>query len=385
MFTVSAGGMTSFYLLVSVVPMYAAAAGAGDAGAGLVTGALMATTVLGELVTPALVGRFGYRLMLAAGLVLLGAPALALPADVAGSGLVATVAVCLLRGFGLAILVTAGGALTAMLIPPARRGEGLGLSGIVVNVPAVAALPLGIWLVEHAGYRVVFLTGAAAALVVLAAVPGLPGHQAAPEQPVGVLSGLRRPGLRRPVLAFTATTTAAGVVVAFLPLALADAPAALAALALLLQSLAATGGRWLAGRHGDRHGPTRLFGPGILLAAAGMSALVLIPATPAAALLGGLLFGAGFGITQIVTLTLMLNRVQPSSYSTVSAQWNLAYDAGWGAGAVGFGLLVGATGYPPAFAVTAALVLAALIPARRDRQPAGGRLAEPIVRHDSDA
>src|SRR5207248_11078668 len=67
------GSATSFYLLFSAVPLYA-----GGSGAGLVTAALMLTTVAGELATPRLVARYGYRWVVGAGLVLLGAPALAL-------------------------------------------------------------------------------------------------------------------------------------------------------------------------------------------------------------------------------------------------------------------------------------------------------------------
>jgi predicted MFS family arabinose efflux permease len=66
-------------------------------------------------------------------------------------------------------------------------------------------------------------------------------------------------------------------------------------------------------------------------------------------------------------MTLMLNRVAPSGYGTVSAIWNLAFDAGIGAGAFGFGVLAAQTGYPAAFAVTALLVLVALVPLWRDR------------------
>ena len=34
-------------------------------------------------------------------------------------------------------------------LPPERRGEGLGLLGIVSGVPAVIALPAGVWLAGH--------------------------------------------------------------------------------------------------------------------------------------------------------------------------------------------------------------------------------------------
>src|SRR5262249_54083054 len=77
-FAVTLGASISFYPLLSVVPLSAAAAGAGGNAAGLATGALMFATVAGELVTARLTARYGYRLTLAAGLILLGAPALAL-------------------------------------------------------------------------------------------------------------------------------------------------------------------------------------------------------------------------------------------------------------------------------------------------------------------
>jgi predicted MFS family arabinose efflux permease len=364
-FVASFGAMTGFYLLLSVVPLYAKSVGAGGVGAGLVTGALMATTVAGELAIPGLLARFGHRVVLAAGLVLLGAPALALPAS---STMAAILAVSVVRGLGFAVCVVVGGALVAALVPPERRGEGLGLFGIVVGVPGVAALPLGVWLVGETGYPPVFVAGAVAALAGLAVIPGLPGRQPTPEDAVGVLAGLGTPALVRPALSFSATAMAAGVVVTFLPLAVPGGSGGLAALALFVQAVGSTLSRWWAGRFGDRHGPAVLLVPGVATAAAGIGCLVLID-RPVAVLAAMALFGAGFGATQNASMTLMLNRVAPSAYGTVSAIWNLAYDAGIGVGAFGFGLVAARTGYPPAFALTAALMLAglALRPARSDR------------------
>ena len=57
--------LTSFYLLLSVTPKNAAA-GAGSAGAGLVTGMLLLGTVAAELAAPLLMKRYGYRPVLAA-------------------------------------------------------------------------------------------------------------------------------------------------------------------------------------------------------------------------------------------------------------------------------------------------------------------------------
>ena len=356
------GSMTSFYLLLSVVPLYATAAGAGHVGAGLTTGALMLATVAAELATPALLARLGYRLVLAAGLLLLGAPALAL---IAFPSLAAILAVSLVRGVGLAITVVAGSSLVATLVPAERRSEGLGLLGVVVGVPAVLALPLGVWLVEQVGFAPVFVAGAGAALVCLAVMPALPGRIAGTGEPVGVLAGLRSRTQLRPAMVFLLTAVGTGIVVTFLPLA-TRASGRLAAAALFANTVATTLARWGAGRYGARHGQAGLLVGGVVAAALGMFALAFTP-TPVPVTVGAVLLGLGFGGAQNASLTLMFDRVSASGYDMVSAVWNLAYDAGMGLGAAGFGVLAVRAGYAGAFAVVAGLMLVALAPVWRDR------------------
>jgi predicted MFS family arabinose efflux permease len=80
------------------------------------------------------------------------------------------------------------------------------------------------------------------------------------------------------------------------------------------------------------------------------------------------LLGLGFGAAQNASLSLMFERVSVSGYDMVSAVWNLAYDAGLGLGAAGFGVLAARAGYAGAFGIAAALMLAALAPVWRDRR-----------------
>lgn len=366
-FASSFGFSTSFYLLLSVVPIYAASVGAGEAGAGLATGVLMLSTVAAELLTPLLLSRFGYRAVFAAGLVLLGAPAFALGF---APTLVSILAVCLARGFGLGIVLVVGGALVAELVPPERRGEGLGLYGVAVGVPFVVALPLGVWLSETFGYPPVFAAGGLAALAGLAAIPGLPGRAWRPGRTVGMLGALRNTSLLGPLAVFFVVAMSAGIVVTFVPLAVRGDSGNLAAVALLIQAAAATLFRWWAGRLGDRYGPASLLVPAVVASAVGVLAPAFA-ANPAAVLAGMALFGAGWGVTQNATLALILERVAPSGYGAASALWYVAYDAGLGLGAAGFGAAAVLTGYPAAFALAAALVFVALLPARRD--PGTGR------------
>jgi MFS family permease len=77
---------------------------------------------------------------------------------------------------------------------------------------------------------------------------------------------------------------------------------------------------------------------------------------------------------------MMIDRVPPSEYGTASALWSLAYDGGYGAGPAMFGMFVIHTGYPAAFAITGMLMIAALMPAMRDR--AAGRNRPTIASSD---
>src|SRR6201996_3578067 len=351
-FVAEFSSLTSFFLLLSVMPMLAAAAGGSSSGAGLLTGSLLLGTVAAEAVAATGIRRFGYRTMLAAGAVLLGAPALVLlPREPQA----VMISVSFVRGLGFGLCGVTSGALTATLLPTGRRGEGLGLLGIVTGVPAVVALPAGIWLAGHHLAAAAAASAAVAGLLPLATIRWLPGRGQAHSIPPAARRR-RTPGaaLRLPLI-FAATTIAAGVLDSFLPLA-KGIPSDLSSAALLVQAITATLSRWLAGRQGDRCGHERLLGPALIAAALGMAAMIWL-ASPALVFAGMVLFGAGFGVIENATFALMIDQLPEAK---ASALWNLAYDAGYGAGPAVFGLFATHIGYPAAFALTSVLVLAVL-------------------------
>jgi MFS family permease len=357
--------LTSFFLLLSVVPMLAAAAGAGSAGAGLTTGALLLGTVLAEIAAAPAISRCGYRAVLGAGAILLGAPAVLL---LTRQPQAVMAAVSFVRGTGFGLCGVATGGLTAALLPPERRGEGLGLLGIVSGVPAILALPAGVWLAGHHLAMAAAVMAEVAGLAPLALIRRLPGRASA--RPVAAerpKASVRAARYRLPVI-FAATTIAAGVLDSFLPLTKGESSGAVSA-ALLVEAIAATLSRWQAGRHGDRYGHARLLIPALVVAALGMIVLLWLGA-PVAIFGGMALFGAGFGVLENATFALLIEQ-QPEARA--SALWNFAYDAGYGAGPVAFGLFSSRTGYPAAFALTGLLMLAVLPAARREQRAAGPR------------
>lgn len=359
----SVGAFSGFFLLLSVVPLYAVENGATSAGAGSVTGVLMLSTVATQVAMPWLLGKLGYRPALVAGLVLLGAPTLLL---VWASGLGAILAVSLLRGVGFGFVTVIGSALVAELVAAERRGTGIGLYGLSVGVPNLFALPLGVWLAANAGYDPVLLAGAVAPLLGLPAVllVSAPHPADAGAAGTGILSGILQGGLMRPFAILFSASLASGVIVTFLPLAVSAG--AVASAALLALGAGATTARWLAGVLGDRFGSRRLLAPGVLAAATG----VLAPAGTDNALLlaaGMVLFGIGFGTLQNATLVLMFGRAGRTSVGSASALWNIAFDAGTGLGAATLGVVVQYAGFGAAFAATSAVVFAAMVLVLIDR------------------
>jgi len=365
-FAAEFASLTSFFLLLSVMPMLAAAAGASSSGAGLITGSLLLGTVVAEVAAAAAIRRFGYRMVIAAGAVLLGAPALAM---LVREPQAVMVAVSLVRGFGFGLCGVATGALTAKLLPPDRRGEGLGLFGIVTGVPAIVALPAGIWLAGHHLAAAAAAVAAATGLLPLASIRWLPagreaGHDARTRRTPGAHGSRRMAGaaLRQPLI-FAAATIAAGVLDSFLPLA-KGIPSSLSSTALLVQAIITTLTRWQAGKYGDRYGHARLLIPALAVAALGMAAMIAL-GSPVMIFAGMVLFGAGFGVIESATFALLIEHLPEAK---ASALWNFAYDAGYGAGPAVFGPVCARTGYPVAFALTGALILAVVPVARRERQ-----------------
>lgn len=365
---VAFAALFGFQLLLSVVPLYADEAGGGSSGAGLATAAFMLSTVLTQIQMPRILGRYGYRRTLAAGLLFLGAPAF----FYAYAQTIAPIlAVTLLRGVGFGIVTVVFAALVVELAPPGRRGEALGLLGIAITLPTIFCNALGLWMVGSFGYEVVFLLGAAAPLPGLIMIPGIRSASTTTEGEegeTGFFAGLVRAPLRRIFLLFATTTMAAGVVVTFLPLAVPGSGAFSAAGALLVIGITSTASRWWAGRFGDRRDPRYLLAPGLLTCAIGM---VCLPLGGVPLMVGAVLFGIGFGLLQNATLILMMGRVSKSEYGLGSTLWNAAFDAGTGIGAFSFGFVISAVGFSLSFSICAGLLASALLLVLLDHPPKG--------------
>lgn len=342
-----------FTLLLPVVPVQLVELGGSPVSAAAATTVFMLTTVATQLSVPMLLVRCGHRGVIVAGGVLLGAPALGQPAL---SSVAAVLGATALRGCGFGMLTVAAGALVAELVPARRLGRATGIYGLASGAPQLITLPLGLAVAARHGTSPVLLAGGVLPLVGALLACGLPAHTApaaGPRPP-----RLPVPAMAAPVLAMVVVAVSFGASVTNLALALpARAGTVGAALSVLTGTMLV--GRLVAGPLAERiRVPERVLPAGVLAAAAGAAVLAAAVHWPSTVSLvvGAGVFGAGFGLVQNDSLVAMFAIAGPARFGPASAAWNMAYDAGTGAGSLLLGSFVALAGYDVGFAVTAATV-----------------------------
>ncbi len=352
---------SGYALLVPVAPLWAVHGGSGSLGAGLVTGVMMACTVLAQLSMRRLLGGLGWRWTLVLGSSLLGLPALG---HLATDRLWAVTALAALRGLGFGVITVCGATAIAAFVEPRRRGRAIGALGLASAAPQFVLVPLGPWLADRAGFGPVFVLAALPALAVPLAWPiaraagdsdrvraADPGRD-----PAALRRALRR-ALAGPIAALVVITASGGAILTFAPHILASP--AFTFWGLLAFTGTAAVSRWEAGGIADRSGPARAIAPLLFTGALGLAAIGLTADGPrdapgrALVIAGLLLAGVAYGGLQNLTLAQAFVAAGEPARSTVSIAWNLSFDAGTGLGAFATGAIATAVSYPAAFGVLA--------------------------------
>jgi MFS family permease len=381
-------GFTGFFATMSALPAWIAAQGTSDSLAGFVTTTLLAATVSTQSMVPRMIARFGMTATLAIGLTALGAPSLLFLVD---GGYWWVLAICALRGVGFGSMTVIGAMLTARIVPPARRGEAIGIYGLAIAVPNLLVVPGGVALVSAGYFWVVALLGAAPLLglpVVRALAKAAAAHDdsvagsgAAPDKAARrtsdrAASGAARQAARRaalgPAFVLMVVTLTSGGFMTYLPIIRPDG--ALATIALLVWGAFGAFTRWRIGPVADRTGLTALLPGSSLLSIAGIcivaGGLLLSGAVSWAVVLGGAaVLGIGFGGTQNLTLLAAFARARQKETATVSSVWNIGFDAGTALGSGLVGLLILAVTIPSALALTSLLIVVSLPVAIRSARP----------------
>ncbi len=374
-------GFTGFFVTISALPAWLAAQGTAESLAGFVTTTLLIATVATQVLVPRVMRRLGAAATLGAGAVALGAPSLLLLVD---GGYLWVLAVSAVRGIGFGILTVLGSMLTARIVPPARRGEAIGIYGLAIALPNLFAVAGGVALVTAGHFDTVAVLGAAPLLGLLtvrhlARAAGQEDEDAgdakrADGQAARLARRRARDAALAPATVLMVVTLTSGGFITYLPIAQPDG--AIATAGLLLWGATGALARWRAGLLADTSGLERLLPVSSVLNIIGIGSvaigLVLHGWASWAMILGGAtILGAGFGAIQSLSLVAAFKRARQEQPATVSSVWNIGFDTGLALGSGLVGALTVVMAIPGALALTALLILASVpLAVRIGRPPA---------------
>ena len=372
--------LLNFYLLATSVTVYAleefqaSASGAGFASSIFVLGAFISQLLAGRYVES-----YGRRKLLLGGLTVFFLTSLLyFPAN----SLALTMIVRLLHGLAFGVVGTANITAAMDLVPPHRRGEGSGYFSLS-NATAAAVGPfLSLFILRHADFDFIFLSGLLLALAAFAAAPfaAVPETNLTADERKALAKGFHPRYFIEPhalpiagLMAFVGVAYS-GILTFLNPYAIETGLVEAAGLYFVVYAVCVFVSRPLFGKLQDTRGDSAVVYPS--LACFGLSLLLLSAAD------GGitLLLSAGFLAFGYATMisggrTIVLKRTPRHRYGMANSTYNASIDSGYGVGPFLLGLTVPFIGYRGMFLVLAILV-AVLIPfyyfGHRKHQTRGG-------------
>lgn len=315
----------SFFYLISVLPDYVNDIGGSPFEVGLIVSAF----AIIPLLTRPVIGRLadgGHRVrMLQIGVgSLIGSFALMTISEDIWSLFVLRIA----QGIGMAMFPTAAGSMVAELSPLPRRGEGVGYFGMSSSTAQMLFPALGVWILGHWGFNVVFLVAAGTAAFTFLLVSTMSEPDSAVPTPAG---GARSELLPRatifPMAVFMTVTFAIGAATSFLPLLNNERDLGNVGMYFFFIGGVSVIGRPLAGSISDRYGRAVIMAPALIAAVAGMIVLALAQTTELM-LLSGALGGIGLAGTHTGAFALSLDRVRDNQRGSATAIFQWAWDIG---------------------------------------------------------
>ena len=269
----------------------------------------------------------------------------------------------LVHGIIFALATTTAAAIAALILPPARKGEGIGYFALSTNLAMVLGPMLGLLIMEHFSATVLFCVLSALAAVSIAAGGGqkLPDAVILPEKrsarTLSVSTFIERKALP-PALIAGILFFAYGSVLTFIPLytrSLGLSSETSLFYACYAGAILVTR-PWI-GRILDRKGPDYTIYPGLLLFAAGMFLLGTITEL-SGLIVAALLLGAGFGAVTPALQTLAVRSAPPSRAGVATATYFWSLDISVGLAAAGLGVVAVTYGYAFTYSIVDVAVIA---------------------------
>ena len=268
----------------------------------------------------------------------------------------------LVHGVVFAVATTTAAALAALILPPARKGEGIGYFALSTNLAMVAGPMIGLLILEYFSPTVLFaaLSVLAATSIAAGGAHRLPDEIILPaktQRTLSVTTFIERRALA-PALIAGILFFAYGSVLTFIPLYTRSLGlSAETSLFYACYAGAILVTRPFVGRIFDRKGSDYTVYPGLVLFAAGMFLLGNIEGL-SGLIAAALLLGAGFGAVTPALQTLAVRSAPPARAGVATATYFWSLDISVGLAAAGLGVVAVTYGYAFTYSIVDVAVIA---------------------------
>lgn len=268
----------------------------------------------------------------------------------------------MVQGIGWGFSTTATGTIATDLIPPKRRGEGMGYFGLSGNIALAFGPSLGLTLVGIISFKELFLICAALGFVafLLSSKIRYKKVEKSPNKTVTVKFDIFEKTAIQPSLLLFFITVTFGGIASFLPLYAAEKGIPGIETYFLMFAIFLMISRSFAGKIYDTKGHIYVFLPGTLLIFGSMLLLSWLPSTLVMLIAGGM-YGLGFGSVQPALQAWAVDKAADNRKGMANATFFSFFDLGVGIGAITFGQLAFMYDYSVIYTTSAGSVLLSIV------------------------
>lgn len=349
---------TAFYLMLPTFPVFLVKSMNMSTGyTGIIMAVFTVSAVMIRPITGFLIDLHGRKWFYLAGLFLFAAAFSGYMIAVTLAGMILVRA---LHGLVWGVTTSTGSTLVVDLLPPLRRGEGLGYYGLAGTIPMALGPMLGLWLVSQWNYDWMFIASIVLALIgfsfaIWIKFPQIPKHDV-----VFSMKGLiESKAVPVAVILFLNMITYGGLV-SFISLYIKETGTGNAGVFFFVYALGITISRLIAGRIFDKRGPRLISITAFILVTAGFLVLAYIH-NPTGFITAALVMGFGGGVLFPTCQAMVNNLITPNRRGAANSTLFTILDLGIGTGMMLTGYLAGVIGLSNAFVFCSFLNLVALV------------------------
>ncbi len=345
---------SGFYLLMPTLPMFIKKLGGSDSQVGFIIGVFTISSVIIRPIVGGLMDKYGRRIFIISGLLFF---AITMYFYDLVTGITFLIILRILHGVSWAIATTSIGTAVTDVIPPSRRGEGMGWYGLAMTLGMALGPILGLWVVKSFSFHYLFLVCTALALIsfILSFVTKIPKIKHTKKKQI---SFFEKTALPIAIVTFFLSLTFGGITT-FLPL-FAEKIHANVGTFFLVYAITLILTRPITGKISDNYGEGIIIIPALIILAISLLVLTLTKGT-IGLVITAILYGIGFGSAQPALQVATIRLLPPEKRGVANATFFTSFDLGIGLGSIILGFVLQLIGYEMLFIVCALSGLISLL------------------------